>query len=158
MPAFSKIRAVTRGRNRSKWSFTRRFANHAGRVLAIDIDAKLLGKVKASGLKNVTPILATADDPQLKPATVDTIFICDVWHHIENRPAYLKKLRNALKPGGRIVIIDFHKRELPVGPPPSMKIDAAELVSEFAKADLTVHREHTFLPYQYFFEFRATRN
>jgi len=46
----------------------------------------------------------------------------DVLHHIENRPAYYARLATALKPGGRIVVVDFFKKELPVGPPATTRL------------------------------------
>ena len=134
--------------------FSRRFARHADTVWAVDIDPKLLeiaGKNKPDNLKLVH---AKADDPSLPAASIDTIFICDVWHHIDGRPAYLQKLKQALKPGGRIVVIDFKEGKLPVGPPPSMKITEKEMVREFASAGLKVSRRHDLLPHQYFLEFR----
>jgi len=133
--------------------FARRFANHAAKVYAVDIDEKLLKSAAEKAPKNVETVLATADDPKLAPASVDVIFICDVLHHIESRPAYYEKLKSALKPGGRIVNIDFHHRQLPVGPPPAMKIPEDQVVKEFAQAGLKLIRRHDFLPYQYFLEF-----
>lgn len=133
--------------------FTRRFANHAATVYAVDIDPKLLAMIEKAGAKNVKPVLATPDDPKLPPASVDTIFICDVLHHIENRPAYYAKLAKALKPGGRIVNIDFQKRKLPVGPPETMKLSEEEVIKEFAAAGFKKTAAHTMLPYQYFLVF-----
>ncbi|MCC6588963.1 MAG: hypothetical protein IT168_19860 [Bryobacterales bacterium] len=81
--------------------------------------------------------------------------ICDVLHHIENRPAYYAKLKAALKPGGRIVNIDFYKKPLPVGPPPPMKLTPEQAEKEFAAAGFRLDKSHSMLPYQYFQEFRA---
>jgi ubiquinone/menaquinone biosynthesis C-methylase UbiE len=134
--------------------FTRRLARHVAKVYAVDIDAKLLEKAKASAGDNVETVLATPDDPKLPPASVDTIFICDVLHHIDGRPAYYEKLKQALKPGGRVVNIDFHKRPLPVGPPVSMKLSAEEVRREFEAAGFRLDKEHDLLPHQYFQEFR----
>lgn len=135
--------------------FTRRLARHAAKVYAVDIDAKLLEKTKSSSPENVETVLATHDDPKLAPSSVDTIFICNVLHHIEGRPAYYAKLKAALKPGGRIVNIDFYKRKLPVGPPVSMKLSEEEVEAEFKAAGFALDRSHTFLPNQYFLEFRV---
>lgn len=135
--------------------FTRRIAHHTAKVFAVDIDAKLLEKTRASSPANVETVLATMDDPKLAPASVDTIFICDVLHHIENRPAYYAKLKTALKPGGRIVNIDFYKKQLPVGPPPAMKLTPEQVETEFAAAGFRLDKSHTMLPYQYFQEFRV---
>ncbi len=133
--------------------FSRRFANHAGKVYAVDIDPKLLEMTAKNAPPNLVTVLATPDDPKLAPASVDLIFFCDVLHHIENRPAYYKKLAAALKPGGRIVNIDFYKKELPVGPPVSMKIPEQMVIDEFAAAGFKLKRKLDFLPYQYFLEF-----
>ena len=133
--------------------FARRFAHHAAKVYAVDIDEKLLKMAAEGAPKNMETILAAPDDPKLPPASVDVIFFCDVMHHIDDRPAYHAKLVKALKPGGRIVNIDFYKKDLPVGPPVGMKLSEEQVAAEFAKAGWKQLRAHTFLPYQYFVEF-----
>ncbi len=133
--------------------FARRFAHHAAKVYAVDIDAKLLEMISQGATKNIETILAAPDDPRLAPSSVDMVFICDVLHHIDARPAYYAKLARALKPGGRIVIVDFHKRELPVGPPMTMKIAEADVVRELASAGFRQSRSFDFLPHQYFLVF-----
>jgi len=133
--------------------FTRRLANHAKLVYAVDIDKKLLDMVSKGNHPKIKAVLATPDDPKLPEGGVDTVFICDVLHHIENRPAYYAKLAKALKPGGRIVNIDFHKRNLPVGPPESMKLSEEQVIAEFAAAGFKKTESHTFLPHQYFLVF-----
>ncbi|MEP7364844.1 MAG: class I SAM-dependent methyltransferase [Acidobacteriota bacterium] len=131
--------------------FTRRFAMHAAKVYAVDIDAALLARSKGD---KIEAVLAIPDDPKLPASSVDTIFICDVLHHIANRGAYYKKLTASLKPGGRIVIIDFYKRDLPVGPPVSMKLSEDEVRAELAAAGFHQSAQHTILPNQYFLEFQ----
>jgi ubiquinone/menaquinone biosynthesis C-methylase UbiE len=84
-----------------------------GVAYAVDIDPALLTIVERSakdaGITNITTVLAATDDPKL-PQPVDLIFICDTLHHIGNQGPYTKKLRQYLKPGGRIAIIDFSER------------------------------------------------
>jgi arsenite methyltransferase len=133
--------------------FTRRFALHAGKVYAVDIDPKLLEAALKDAPKNVEAVLAAPDDPKLPPASVDTIFFCDVLHHIANRAAYYPKLAKALRPGGRIVIVDFYKKPLPVGPPESMKISEDQMIGELAAAGFRKTKSFDFLPYQYFLVF-----
>jgi ubiquinone/menaquinone biosynthesis C-methylase UbiE len=132
--------------------FARRFAQHAGKVYAVDIDEKLLAMIRQS--EKIVTVHAAPDDPKLPAASVDTVFICDVLHHIENRPAYYSKLLAALKPGGRIVIVDFYKRELPVGPPVSMKLSEEQVIAEMKAAGLKPEGKEAFLPHQYFLTFR----
>lgn len=134
--------------------FARRFARHAAKVYAVDIDAELLRR--AAGEK-IETVHAKPDDPMLPAASVDVIFICDVLHHIDQRPAYYAKLAQALKPGGRIVIVDFYKRPLAVGPPPGMKLSEEQVKQELAAAGFALTKTHGFLPHQYFLEFSKAR-
>jgi hypothetical protein len=60
-----------------------------------------------------------------------------------------------LKPGGQVIMIDFQKRDLPVGPPTSMKIPRRDLIDEMMRAGFELEKEFTFLPYQYFLIFNA---
>jgi ubiquinone/menaquinone biosynthesis C-methylase UbiE len=134
--------------------FARRFARHAGKVYAVDVDDQLLAMIRKESAPNVVTVTAAPDDPKLPEQSVDTIFICDVLHHIDNRPAYYPKLARALKPGGRIVIVDFYKRDLPVGPPVAMKLSEQQVESELKAAGFRLHSKKAFLPHQYFLEFR----
>ena len=137
--------------------FARRFALHAGKVYAVDIDEKLLEIARDHAPPNLETILAATDDPRLPSAKIDTIFFCDVLHHIDNRPAYYVKLAKALKKGGKIVVIDFYKKELPVGPPPEMKLSAEEITAEFQKAGFVLAKQLDILPYQYYLFFERRR-
>jgi ubiquinone/menaquinone biosynthesis C-methylase UbiE len=139
--------------------FTIRLAHHVGaggRVYAVDVSPDMIrhlhGRVRDIGLLNVSPILAAADDPLL-PQPVDRFLIVDVWHHIENQAAYLALMKKQLRPGGQVVMIDFHKRDLPVGPPVAMKIARDDLVTQMQANGFRLATEHTFLPYQYFLVF-----
>ena len=136
--------------------FARRFAMHASKVYAVDIDQKLLAIASSNAPANLQTILATPDDPRLPPRSADLIFFCDVVHHLGDRPVYYRKLANALKPGGRIVVVDFYKKPLPVGPPESMKLSEEEVITEFQQAGFGLSKRLNILPYQYilFFERR----
>lgn len=133
--------------------FANRLARHARRVFAVDVDARLLELSLKTAPDNVTPILASPDNPRLPDGASDLIFFCDVVHHIENRAAYLAKVKRALKPGGRVAVIDFQQGKLKIGPPPEMKISRVEMVREFEKAGFRLVEEQEFLPYQYFVVF-----
>jgi ubiquinone/menaquinone biosynthesis C-methylase UbiE len=139
--------------------FTIRLAHHVGatgRVYAVDVSPDMIRhlheRVRDMGLLNVSPIFAPADDPLL-PQPADRVLLVDVWHHIENQVAYLALVKKQLKPGGHVIMIDFHKRELPVGPPSSMKIAREDLLTQMQANGFQLIKEHTFLPYQYFLVF-----
>ncbi len=140
--------------------FALRFARHVGdrgRVYAVDVSPDMIRAVnrraRDGGLRNVISVLAEPDDPLLADASIDRVFFCDVWHHVENQPKYLESIKKMLKPGGQVVMIDFHKKELPVGPPASMKIAREDLVRQMDQHGFRLEKEHTFLPYQYFLVF-----
>jgi len=133
--------------------FARRFARHAAKVYAVDIDDKLLAIARQDAPANLETVLAAPNDPRLPAASVDTVFFCDVLHHIENRTAYYGKLAKALKPKGRIVVIDFYKQPLPVGPRPEMKLSETAIIAEFKQAGFKLRSRSDILPYQYFLTF-----
>ncbi|MBK5297208.1 MAG: class I SAM-dependent methyltransferase [Vicinamibacteria bacterium] len=141
--------------------FTLRFApkvGPTGRVYAVDVSPDMVrhlnARVRDAKLTNVSTILAPPDDPLL-PTRVDLFVIVDVWHHVEDQAGYLAIMKRQLRPGGRVVMIDFHKRDLPVGPPVAMKIAREDLLAQMQAHGFTLAREHTFLPYQYFLVFEA---
>jgi len=133
--------------------FARRFALHAGKVYAVDIDEKLLAIAGRDAPANLTTVLAAPDDPRLPERSVDIVFFCDVLHHIENRASYYRKLARILKPGGRIVVIDFYEKSLPVGPPPSMKLSSEKVIAELRDAGFALVKRLDTLPYQYYLFF-----
>jgi len=136
-----------------------RAVGETGRVYAVDVSPDMIRhinrRVRDEGLHNVVPVLADPDDPLLPDASVDWFVIVDTWHHIEDQEVYLRHLKRMLRPGGHVVHIDFQKRELPVGPPMSMKIGREDLVHQMQAAGFRLEREHDFLPYQYFLVFAA---
>jgi 2-polyprenyl-3-methyl-5-hydroxy-6-metoxy-1,4-benzoquinol methylase len=77
------------------------------------------------------------DSPNLKPQEVDKVLIVNTYHHIENRETYFAQVLKGLKPGGELVLIDFFKKELPVGPPVDHKIDEQQVQEELKKAGFT---------------------
>jgi len=140
--------------------FTVRFARAVGgkgRVYAVDVSPDMIRhlnhRVRDEGLGNVVTVLSDPDDPLLPNASVDRFVIVDTWHHIEDQPGYLAKMKRMLRPGGQVVMIDFQKVELPVGPPLAMKIARDDLVKQMGAAGFQLAAEHGFLPYQYFLVF-----
>jgi arsenite methyltransferase len=140
--------------------FTVRLAREvgaSGKVYAVDIDPKMLDYIERRAeeekLDNIQTILADPDDPKLGSQSVDLIFICDVLHHIPDRGKYYPKLYRALRPGGRLVNVDFQKRDLPLGPPLEMKIDKKDSIKEIEAAGFHFVKEFEFLKYQYFLLF-----
>src|SRR5215510_4714553 len=126
----------------------------SGVVYAVDVEPRilqvLLDRIEKSRAANVVPVLALRGNPLLPRAACDLILIVDTFHHFPDPVAYLRRLALSLRKDGRIVNIDFHKRELPVGPPLDHKVSREEFLDKARAAGLALVREHTFLPYQYF--------
>jgi ubiquinone/menaquinone biosynthesis C-methylase UbiE len=94
--------------------FTRLFAKEVGpdgQVYAVDIAPKFLEHIqktsRQAGLRNVTPVLCNPDAVDLPPGSVELAFVCDTYHHFEFPQRTLASLHRAIKPGGRLVVIDF---------------------------------------------------
>lgn len=109
-----------------------------GVVLACDIEPRQLDEVrkriKDEKVRNVVPVLASAEDPHFPPARLDVVFIADTYHHLDDRVAYMKRLQDVFKPGGRLVLLEYKPGQLPVGPPPEHKLEAGVLEKELAEA------------------------
>lgn len=98
--------------------FTRLFASSRdpdGRVIAVDIAQKFLDHIEVTcreqNLRNVETLLCKDDSTELPPNSVDVAFICDTYHHFEFPQKTMTSLRKALKPGGRVIVIDFVRVE-----------------------------------------------
>ncbi len=141
--------------------FSFRLAHHVGengRVFAVDINPDMVlymnRRIRDLNVSNVVTVLAPPDDPLLRDASVDRFFFCETWHHIQDHAHYLSLVKRMLKPGGQVIMIDFQKRELPLGPPMEMKISREDLIKEMQSNGFHLVAEHNFLPYQYFLVFR----
>jgi arsenite methyltransferase len=140
--------------------FTFRLSHHVGdkgKVYAVDVSPDMIlhinRRIRELKANNVVSLLADPDDPLLPEASVNRFFFSDSWHHIENQNKYLSLMKKMLKPGGEIVMIDFHKKDLPVGPPLQMRIAREDLIKQMESNGFRLLKEHTFLPYQYFLVF-----
>ena len=95
-----------------------------GRVLAEDIVDetydRLVQRVQRESLDNVAVRLGKADDPMLPPRSFDRIFLVHMYHEVESPYAFLWKLREGLKPGGEVVVVDSNRQTKRHGIPPSL--------------------------------------
>jgi ubiquinone/menaquinone biosynthesis C-methylase UbiE len=98
--------------------FTRLFAatvGPTGKVYAVDISPTFVEHIrkttKEAGITNVQTILCTDKSAELEPASVDMVFICDTYHHFEFPLRTMDSIHRALKPGGQLVLVDFHRIE-----------------------------------------------
>ena len=143
--------------------FTRKFVwavQDKGMVYAVDTEPKML-KYNEEMIEHLhTPynakfVVARPDDPLLPAKSVDLIFLCNTYHHLENRADYFARLSAALKPGGRVAIIDFYhdERSGEVGFPKRHLVPRDTVIKEMSEAGYALSKEHTLLQRQYFLEF-----
>ena len=126
-----------------------------GHVYGADVEADMVRHLAArgrrEGLANLTSVAAAPGDPRL-PRAVDLVLVVNTYHHIAERPDYFGRLRQSLRPGGRVAIIDYLP-DAPAGPPRQARIPAAFVKDEMGRAGYGLASEHTFLPHQYFLIF-----
>src|SRR5262245_3285632 len=140
--------------------FSARLANMLpkGIVYAADLEpdmVRYLGeRAKREGLANLRPVQAAAGDARL-PAKVDLVLLVDVYHHIEAREVYFRRLAGSLRPDARVAVIDF-RLDSPEGPPKASRIAPEQVKAELGRAGYTLAGEHGFLPRQYFLVFKRT--
>jgi len=137
--------------------FAVRFAQAVpdGKVFANDIEASMVAymgrRARREQITNLFPVLGSAIDPAL-PEDVDVVFLCDVFHHIEQVESFFLPVLRRLKPGGKLVIVDF-KPEAPKdspGPPAKMRIAAETVVNQLTELGFQeVSIDNDTLPYQY---------
>lgn len=136
--------------------FTLRLARAVGPrgwVYAVDVEPRLLAALRdrldAEGIANVTPVLSVPSDPLLPSGTCDVVLLVNTYHHFPDGPAYLRRLAAALRPGGRIVNVDFEKRPTPFGPAVAHRVSREAFVADAAAAGLEVAAEPRLLEHQY---------
>ncbi len=139
--------------------FTRLFAvavGPSGKAFGLDIEPGMVKYMEEDArklnLNNYVARIVKTDDPELTPHSVDVIFLCDTYHHIDNRVEYFRRLSQSLKTGGRIVVVDFIK-DSDFGPPRDHKLAEEVVLEEMEKAGYRLIKSHDLLQYQYFLEF-----
>ena len=128
-----------------------------GRVWAVDVAPTMvrwvLNRARRENIGNLTAVLAAPDDALL-PEPVDLVLVVDTYHHISARTAYFTRLRSALRPHGRVAIVDF-RGDSPEGPPIAMRLAPEVVRAEMAAAGFTLAGSLDTLPRQYMLIFRA---
>jgi len=143
----------------SGW-FTIRLARRVGPrglVYAEDVQKEMINatvrRVGREGFNNVKPVLGLKNDPHLPASSLDAVMMVDAYHEVEDRVSMLANLAKALKPAGRLGIIDFRLDGTGPGPDPDERVSPDVVVTDATKAGLRLIRQEPFLPYQYFLIF-----
>jgi SAM-dependent methyltransferase len=107
------------------------------------------------GLANVETVLASESDSGIPPGAVDLVFTCNTYHHLPDPPEYFRRLRAALRPGGRLAVVDFK----PEGFFQKRHASGDEAIrADLGAAGYELEAEHGFLERQHFLVFRPVED
>ncbi len=124
-----------------------------GRVFANDLQPQMLQilgrRLAQRNITNVTLVQGTIDDPKLDPASVDLEIMVDVYHELSQPQAMLRRLRAALKPGGRLVLLEYRKEDPTIPIKFEHKMSIAEAKAELEAEGFTLAKVDESLPRQH---------
>ena len=128
-----------------------------GKVLATDIQPEMLAIIEQrkqeNGVANVEAILGGTDNPNLQPDSVDKILIVDVYHELSHPFEMMQGIYNALKPGGKLFLIEYRAEDDSVPIRPLHKMSEEQVVREMSVFGLNWDDTLDFLPWQHMFIF-----
>ncbi len=129
-----------------------------GKVLAVDIQPEMLtiiqNKAKAQGIKNVGLVLGDTADPKLPANSCDLQLLVDVYHELDQPYEMTIAMKKALKPGGRLVLVEYRKEDARVPIKEVHKMSEAQARKELAVAGMTFVQNIKVLPWQHILIFR----
>ena len=128
-----------------------------GRVLAVDIQPEMLEIIErrsaAEEIGNLTPVLGSTVDPGLPEAGVDAVLLVDAYHEFSNPREMLDSIVRALRPGGRVFLVEYRGEDPTIPIKPLHKLTVAQARREFEAAGLQWVGNRDFLPDQHFMVF-----
>ncbi len=129
----------------------------SGAVFATDIQPAMLRildeRIRTKSLGNVQTVLSTESDPRLPNNSLDLILLVDVYHEFSQPQAMLRGLRAALKPSGRLVLLEFRKEDPQVPIRPEHKMSVADVRTELEAEGLRFQQVLNGLPWQHILVF-----
>jgi len=129
-----------------------------GKVYANDLQPEMLLKLHAKSqrekLSNVETVQGTESDPKLPPNTMDLVLLVDVYHEFSQPQAMLDKIRESLKPDGRLVLLEYRKEDPKVPIRPEHKMSVAEVKTEVEAEGYKLDQVIEKLPRQHIIIFR----
>jgi SAM-dependent methyltransferase len=137
--------------------FAFRLVRRGAKVIGIDIEEKFLEYIEdrksdlpESVSKNISTRLTTPNDPKLSANEVDWVLIVNTYYILNNREIYLQKIREGLKPGGKLIVVDYKSGDMPIGPGEAEKVNAGEATTEMKNAGFSIiDKDLNSLQYQY---------
>src|SRR5258706_8891445 len=128
-----------------------------GRVYASDIQAEMVAllrqRIARERLANIEPVLGSVDDPKLPVSAIDLILMVDVYHELSQPQAMLRRMHAALKPTGRLVLLEYRKEDPTIPIRPEHKMSVAEAKLEVEAEGYTLSQVNESLPRQHILVF-----
>jgi len=132
-----------------------------GKVYATDIQVGMLSIIQRRAaiekLTNIVPVLGAVDDPKLPPASLDLALMVDVYHELATPQAFVRRLREALRPEGRLVLIEFRKEDPRVPIKEEHKMSVAQVRQELSADGFAIDKVVDVLPWQHIIVLKAER-
>jgi len=129
-----------------------------GKVYATDIQQGMIDlinkRIAKRKLANVVPILGTQDDPRLPLEAIDLALMVDVYHELSQPQLVLRHIKAALKPGGRLVLVEYRKEDPSIPIRPEHKMSVAEAKLEVEAEGFTLATTNEDLPRQHVLIFK----
>ncbi len=130
-----------------------------GVVYAVDVQPQMLALLRRRSadreLTNLRFVEAAIDDPKLPPASCDLVLLVDVYHELSHPVRVMAAVRRALRPGGRVVLVEFRAEDEDVPIKPEHKMTKAQVVLEMAAHGFGFADEFDGLPWQHAMAFTA---
>ena len=129
-----------------------------GSVLAVDIQPEMLAmleeRAQEAGIENVQLIEGLSHDPRLPDASCDLVLMVDVYHELYHPAHTLRALYRALKPGGRVVLVEYREEDPTVPIKPDHKMSKAQVNKELNANGFVLDEEFDELPWQHVMFFK----
>ncbi|MGI8602224.1 MAG: class I SAM-dependent methyltransferase [Verrucomicrobiales bacterium] len=129
-----------------------------GRILAVDIQQEMLDQLKEratqSKIENVEPVLGEVHDPHLPPNSCDLVLMVDVYHEFSHPEHMLGAIRKALKPDGRVALVEFRGEDPDVPIKPEHKMTKAQILKEWLPNGFELAEQFDKLPWQHLMFFK----
>jgi len=128
-----------------------------GRVLAVDVQPEMIEllrkNIRQANRSNIEPILSTETDPDLSPMSVDLALMVDVYHELQYPEEMVAGIRRALKPSGRLVLVEYRGEDPQVPIKPEHKMTAKQVLNEIEPMGFHLKDRFDFLPWQHILVF-----
>ena len=159
IPTGAAVADIGAGNGYMTWRLAER-VGPAGKVFAGDIQPEMLEMLRQNmerrKLSNVRAVLGAFDDPKLPANTLDLVILVDVYHEFSEPQKMLRRIREALKPDGRLVLLEYRGEDPAVPIRPEHKMTVAQVRAELEPEGYRVERVREELPRQHILIFKKT--